>query len=896
MLPTHSLIPILGVLALGSRLAHADAEALWFQPSSNWYGIDGNWSAMSLLVGEPAQEVDVTVSTTLAEIWVVEPGGCDNSALCTAARGNVFNSSASTDWDSLGLWELGLDYLDLVGNGDYGMELVQAYDSISKLKTSFQKQIVAGINETGFYTGFFGVGITPGRFGDVVEESPIAALVEADDVIPSHSYGYTAGAYYGNGGSGTPMSLTLGGYDQNRFVSHGTTFSLNSTSRLPEVLVRAITASVTSLDDAPAQWNSSTESLLSFDESVTALIDSSTPYLWLPTATCDRFASALNLTWNETFGLYLFSSDATFTSFSEPGLSFVFSLSSFDNLDNYGEPLEVAGVVNITISANAFAQTLRYPFMNLIGYGDAAIPYFPLKRAENGSQIIIGRSFLQEAYIYTDYELSTFSIYQALFPENPNQNTSIITMNAASDNPYPGNPPTSTGLSSSQIAGIAVGAALIVLSVVAIWYLRRRRNQKRAAALEQAMKDSGSSIDLEPPKTPIARILSRIVGRYPWKGRRRNVHEVSSDGTMPVEVAADQRYELAVPPEPIELDATDTHSLNDTTVLGTEDSNGLSDYELARRKLDRQLQGPVPEYSPGPSPVESNLYGSEKGLQDISSVPHYRPSPYGENQSLSPASTATADAYTFSLPSPMTPAPGEWSNRTYDFPSPSTLAPSGSFARSNSNPGSGYVPTYSYPSESTSLGRSASTSGYFSSAGSVVPPMPTIQRTPIDGSRVICLGPLPKNIRPPHQRPPPPRLVGSNGEDLVLSTIPSIRESRRVSTADTLGSNFTVEEEARGLGHTDALTAPDGPFDDEEPLSAHTASTVDGSDLVHIPLPTTPVIAAVATSRLDGRSDFVHVPTPVEQPMVPVAPPGRLNGFDLVHIPQPAQKRYSWEE
>lgn len=77
------------------------------------------------------------------------------------------------------------------------METVVVYDSVRRWQTSFNKQVVAGINETGYYTGFFGLGITPGRFNDVVAQSPIAALVEQSGVIPSHSYGYTAGAYYG---------------------------------------------------------------------------------------------------------------------------------------------------------------------------------------------------------------------------------------------------------------------------------------------------------------------------------------------------------------------------------------------------------------------------------------------------------------------------------------------------------------------------------------------------------------------------------------------------------------------------------------------------------------------------------------------------------------------------
>lgn len=117
--------------------------------------------------------------------------------LCALARGGLYNQSASKSWSPLGAWQLGLEYLGLGGNGDYAMETVVVYDSVRRWQTSFQKQVVAGINETGYYTGFFGLGITPGRFDSVVAQSPIAALVEQSGIIPSHSYGYTAGAYYG---------------------------------------------------------------------------------------------------------------------------------------------------------------------------------------------------------------------------------------------------------------------------------------------------------------------------------------------------------------------------------------------------------------------------------------------------------------------------------------------------------------------------------------------------------------------------------------------------------------------------------------------------------------------------------------------------------------------------
>ncbi|KAK8106210.1 eukaryotic aspartyl protease family protein [Apiospora kogelbergensis] len=894
-----SLLGAFIVFATGT-LGSADLEPLWLEPSQKWhvYGIDGNWSAIGLLVGEPAQQVDVTVNTALSELWVVESSGCDSTNVCKTARGNVFDIGASKSWGPMGQYQLGPH--NLAGNGDYAMETVMVYDSVRKLQTPLQKQIVAGINDTQYFTGFLGLGITPGKFQDAVVLSPLANMVEQLGVVPSHSYGYTAGAYYAGAdpvtndveqgeNRGRLYPSLWGGYDENRFVPHATNFNLNI-DRQTEVLVRGISAQVTNLDKAPTKWSSTSRTLLGFNESVKAVIDTTTPYLWLPTPVCEHFAQALGLKWNETFGLYMYTNDNTFDSFQRPDLSFTFTLSSSDNLDNFGQPLDVPGAVNITISANAFAQTLRFPFQNLFSYGDPAVPYFPLKRNDNASQAIIGRSFMQEVYMITNYESSTFSLHKALFPENPRHNTSIVTTKSDSTSPYPGPAAQSAdqkeGLGIPQIVGIVVGAFLFgIASLIAIFCLRRRkRNQMRNSVSEvDDWKGSDIASEPDPPQTPVRRIFSRITKKFSGKKSKKiDVHEVPASTARAVEVGADinhERYELAVPPEPAELDASDAHSINDTTDFGSEDTQNLGAYEAARRKMERQLQGPVPEYSPPASgfPMEE---GGEKGHQDISHVAHYRPSDHpSTDQSSSPTSSNNS---TYPLPSPLTPRGGDWTGRMPDPPSPILYMSQNSWPHSNPS-----IP-YSLPSPNTidhrSLGRSDSSGGDSptSSTGlSLQPPPPATQRAPIDTSRIVCLGPLPNNVRLPHQRPAPPRLVGPDGHAFVMPTIPSASESRRGSNADTLGSNFTVEEDEQG-----DIRVPD------EEASPTSSFRLDGPDeFVHIPQP--PPRTEDFANRLDPRADLVHIPTP---PGAPSPTTGCLDGVDVVHIPQPASRRYSWEE
>lgn len=56
--------------------------------------------------------------------------------------------------------------------------------------------IIGSINSTEDFLGYFGLGIVPGNFTTVTPLAAISGLVEKDAAIPSHSYGFTAGATY----------------------------------------------------------------------------------------------------------------------------------------------------------------------------------------------------------------------------------------------------------------------------------------------------------------------------------------------------------------------------------------------------------------------------------------------------------------------------------------------------------------------------------------------------------------------------------------------------------------------------------------------------------------------------------------------------------------------------
>ena len=157
-----------------------------------WVGDDGLWSPVSIRVGSPPQWVDVLVSTASQETWVIGPTGCDGSQQCLDARGGVFSWQNSSTWQFEMTSDLGLDpQLGFEGQGYYGLDNISLSDTIN-----VPSNVIAIINDTDYLTGFLGLGIQPTIFNSTDIPTFLDNMVENKSYIPSHSYGYTAGAYY----------------------------------------------------------------------------------------------------------------------------------------------------------------------------------------------------------------------------------------------------------------------------------------------------------------------------------------------------------------------------------------------------------------------------------------------------------------------------------------------------------------------------------------------------------------------------------------------------------------------------------------------------------------------------------------------------------------------------
>lgn len=268
--------------------------------------------------------------------------------------------------------------------------------------------------------------------------------------------------------------------DKRRFVDNDIAFELSDMNQ-PSAYINAIDLILSDGSAVPSNWLASTLPMVDPGQMVTALIDSSTPYLWLPEQICENFASALNLTYNSTLNIYTFDRDpAQRTELQNLNFSISVQLSAKSSS---------VQAVTIDLPYQSFDQQMTYPETKY---------YFPLKKATNESQYTLGRTFLQEAYLIVDYERGNFSVHQTLFPSDATTNTSGITeISRPADSKFTG-PDSQPGgsMPKATIAGVAVGcvalvALLIIANVYRIRYNRLKAAQNPQPPTEKSLSKAG---------------------------------------------------------------------------------------------------------------------------------------------------------------------------------------------------------------------------------------------------------------------------------------------------------------------------------------------------------------------------------------------------------------------
>ena len=391
---------------------------------------------------------------------------------CPDLRGKVFNTNQSSSWKDIGLYQLGLfeeSLLGYSGNADFGYDNVNLGWPGTSLP-SLNHQVIEGFATKDFFLGT--IGLTPhavnlSTFNDP-QPSVLAALRNASN-IPSSSWGYTAGAYYQS-----PKvfgSLTLGGYDTTRAAAPNVSVPFGADiSRDLLVGVQSIT---TDIVNTPL-----------LTTGIYALIDSLVPDLWLPLSVCTAFEQAFGLQWNDTAGFYPVNDTLhSRLTLLNPNVTFTLGASATQG-----------NSVTIVMPYGSFDLTASAPLVN------NQTRYFPLQRAQNDTQYTLGRAFLQQAYVFVDYDRSSFTVSQALFPSTE-VSSNLVSIYA------PGTGPTSNStsdvssstsshsktLGSGAVAGVVVAAVIVILAIVGVTtfiVLRRRRRQRAVAQAEEEQRNA----------------------------------------------------------------------------------------------------------------------------------------------------------------------------------------------------------------------------------------------------------------------------------------------------------------------------------------------------------------------------------------------------------------------
>ncbi|GIZ41155.1 hypothetical protein CKM354_000447000 [Cercospora kikuchii] len=446
-------------------------------PSQLWHGNDGNWSTFALRIGEPDRVVNLLPATIATGFWPVHIQGCYFPATgidsdpeeCPQLRGGLFDPTASTSLQRVPCepgpfckvpYNSAEEQAGYAGGAAIGLDKVVLGTGAGS--TEVEQQVVGAFANDYYqpFLGSFGLSaypIYPNGSASTDMRLSMLQTLRQEDVIGSQYFAYTAGAFH-RGEPSQYGSLTLGGYDALR----------GNDPNDPNRLVVPLSGDSES-DLIVSVRNIEVGTGSTADVQLSAQINSRIPEIWLPEAVCSVFETAFGLEWNSTVNYYLVSEEQH-ERMLQFNRSVKFTLAANDTS---------SAAVPIELPYAAFDMELKWPLAN-ITETRTRLRYFPLRRApDDGRSSVLGRVFLQEAYLAVDYDKREFYLSQARFPDSPSSTELVCVGDCAGGG----------GISVGAIVGIAVGAAavVIILLAVAFWFWRRRRRaQKEERELQYA--------------------------------------------------------------------------------------------------------------------------------------------------------------------------------------------------------------------------------------------------------------------------------------------------------------------------------------------------------------------------------------------------------------------------
>ncbi|QGA14115.1 hypothetical protein EYB26_001768 [Talaromyces marneffei] len=385
--------------------------------STDTYGPDGPWNAISVEIGTQWQSIALYPGGNW-ESTILLPTLCTNTSIsskCYAGDAGIYNADDSLTWDITtiqqppdGNWQkytMGFaDDVPVYASAQRAMDTITLWNGVtvphvSLIGISEGYQTYPGGQNYPLEVGVLSLGANePNQTFSVndthaVEANFVTGWLYESRRIPSYSYGM----HIGSAAQKIPGSLVLGGYEIARALGNVSSQPYNGTKfpiQLLDIGIGVVTG------DSP--WNSSNITNLLAPGNTTlqrqrqqqqqergtkVLVTGADPYLYLPQSTCEKITSHLPVTYNSSLGLYFWNTkDIQYHKIvkSPSYLSFTFAANaSRDTNSNITIKVPFA-LLNLKLEAPLVAEST---------------PYFPCMGTANGPTDVLGRAFLQAAFV-----------------------------------------------------------------------------------------------------------------------------------------------------------------------------------------------------------------------------------------------------------------------------------------------------------------------------------------------------------------------------------------------------------------------------------------------------------------------------------------------------------------
>lgn len=570
-MPSRSFLLAVWVLSLlyrGIAQAHIPMHVT---TSSQHYGPDGPWQAVSISFGDPGQDLDLYPGSAYESI-ILTDSVCTAVSLQPCGSGGLFSPNRSSTLDDTSIqnsernkgtdidWTMGA--LRISGESHYAMDSLTLYATAERTKTipSADTRLIykasitypdgteypPQVGQLALGAATVNQSFDSGDGRPPVNASLVTGYLWTHQHISSSSYAL----HIGSATLGPPLSLWLGGYDRSRVIGPVSSQSYDGNASFTIDLLDIAIGVDQGASPFPyrVRENILAENNSSMLDSLSVAMNPAGPYLVLPESTCAAIAKDLPVTFNQKYGLYFWNVDDPQYNriISSPSyLAFIFRASGTNHAN-----------LTINVPFQLLNLTLEAP---LVGEPTSYLPCWPLQISNPWSGYSLGRAFLQAAFIGVNWNQGVGKWFLAQAPgpntgSTPDADSYPETFSESSSTPdqwsdswngywkpLPEPTKSSNGTTATNLAaqglttgaklGLGLGiatAALTLIAIAALFFIRRRRRGRRAISVPSASVQDDQSKE-DPPY-----VSHQALNQEPQElsSTPTRTHELHADGVV----------------------------------------------------------------------------------------------------------------------------------------------------------------------------------------------------------------------------------------------------------------------------------------------------------------------------------------------------------------------------